>query len=99
VVVDSGELSGQPDAGPHPGRVADDVVSGDPDRPGVRAEQGGEDADQGGLAGAVGSEQPVDGAARDGEAQVVERADAAAERLGDTVGRDDQFHRPPRLCT
>jgi hypothetical protein len=46
MVVDGGELARQADALPHPGRVADDVVSGDAHGAAVRTQQGGEDADR-----------------------------------------------------
>ena len=53
--------------------LADDVEPGDLRAPGVGLQQGAQDPDDGGLAGAVGPEQPEDGALGDGEVDPAER--------------------------
>ncbi len=53
VLVDRGVLPGQADRAAHLLGVADHVVAADPGRAGVGAQQRGQDADGGGLAGAV----------------------------------------------
>ena len=87
VLVDRGVLTSQPD---HPAYVVG--VAGHVDarhgRPaGGGLEQGGEDADGGGLAGAVGPEQAVHGAVGDGEVDAVDGLDVA-EVLDEPVGDD-----------
>jgi hypothetical protein len=67
-LVQGGVLHGHPDGPAHRGRVAGDVVAGDPGRSGGGGGQGGEDADGGGLARAVpaqvGEDLPVAGPER-----------------------------------
>ena len=53
-----------------------------------RFEDAHEEAEQGGLAGAVGAEQPADLAGRDGEGDVLERQ-LLAEGLGDALDLDE----------
>jgi hypothetical protein len=68
-------------------------VSGDGGGAGVRAGEGGQDVDGGGLAGAVGAEDAEELAAVDGEAEVVEGVDGAvtgAVGLRDVVEHDDR---------
>src|SRR5262249_51554422 len=89
VVVDGCELSREADAFAYLGRFAYDVEPSDMHAAGVGAEQGGEDADQSGLACAVRAEQPVNASARDLQAQAVERTGAATELLGDLANGDD----------
>jgi hypothetical protein len=60
VIVDRGVLASQPDAGPHLLGMLADIDAGDAGAAGVGWEQGGQDADQGCLAGPVGAEQAVD---------------------------------------
>jgi hypothetical protein len=62
VFVDRGGLAGQPDHLPHCGGLADHVQAGHLGVAGVGAQQGGQDPHGGGLAGAVGAEQPQDAA-------------------------------------
>ncbi len=52
-LVEGGVLGGDADVAPHGGRLADDVMAGDPRRAAVGDREGGEDAHGGGLAGAV----------------------------------------------
>jgi hypothetical protein len=54
--LDRGRLACQPDAAAHRGGVANHVVPLDGDPPGIRSQEGREDANGGGLAGAVGTE-------------------------------------------
>jgi hypothetical protein len=91
VVVDRGVLAGQPDAGPHLLRMLADVDAGDAGASGVGWEQGGQYPDEGGLAGAVGAQQPVDGAGRDGEAEAVERPNLTLEHLDQVLDLDDRI--------
>jgi hypothetical protein len=56
-LVDRGELPGQPDRGTHAVRVGEQVAARDPGAARVRAEQGGEDVHEGGLACPVRAEQ------------------------------------------
>jgi hypothetical protein len=53
-VVDGGELAGDADRGPDGVRLPGQVVARDLDLAAVGADQGGQDVDGGGLAGAVG---------------------------------------------
>ena len=84
--VDGGLLRGHADAPAHRGRIGHDVDAGDRGRAlGGRRERG-EDADGGGLAGAVVAEQAEDGAGRDVEVEVAQRPEVAvalAEAAGD----------------
>ena len=64
-----------------------DVDARDRRAAGRGLEQRGEDADGGGLAGAVGPEQAVDGAVGDGEVDAVDGLDVA-EVLDEAVGDD-----------
>jgi len=77
------------DADGRPNRFAvlDDVVARDGRAPGVRREEGREDAQRGGLAGAVRTEQPEHLATADLETQVLHRMHAV-ERLVDVPHRD-----------
>jgi len=88
VVVDGGGLARQADLGAHAGRVGADVDADDAGGAGVGWQQGGEDAEQGGLADAVGAEQAEDAAWLDGEGETVQRADLA-EGLDQALGLDD----------
>ena len=58
VFVDRGVLAGQADGVANLLRLADDVVPADPGGAGVGLQQGGQDADGGGLAGAVRAQHP-----------------------------------------
>ena|GEM_PF-6267924 len=58
--------------------LADHVVARHERRAGGGAQEGGEDADQGGLAGAVGAEKAVDLSGVDREVEVVDGADGGA---------------------
>ena len=84
VLVDRGVLPGEPDLGAQRARVTDDVEAGDAGAARVRRQQGGEDADGRGLAGAVGAEDAQYGARRDLEVDAVERAHLA-ERLHESA--------------
>ena len=73
VLVDRRVLPGQADAGAQQRRVTHDVEPADLGAPAVGHEQGGQDADARGLAGAVGAEQPEHGAVWDRQVDAVER--------------------------
>ena len=91
VLVDRGVLAGQPDDVAHGVGLGDHVVAEDRGVPRVGAEDGGEDAHGGRLAGAVGPEQSEHGAGLDLEGDPVEGADVAAgEDLDQIVGLDGQ---------
>ena len=75
--VDRRLLEGHPDRAADIVGLADHVVAGYERRAGGGAEEGGEDADQGGLAGAVGAEEAVDLSGVDLEVEVVDGADGA----------------------
>ena len=66
-LVDRGELPGDADGAADAVGLRPDVEPGDPGDAVVGADERGEDADHGGLAGAVGPEQGVDGAGGHGE--------------------------------
>jgi hypothetical protein len=70
--VDGGELPGDADRGAHGLRVGGQVVTADPQVAGVGGDEGGEDLDGGGLAGAVRAEQGEDGAGRHRQVDAVE---------------------------
>jgi hypothetical protein len=67
--------------------LADHVQAEDLGPPAVRRKDGGEDADGGGLAGAVGAEEPEHGARRDREVDAVE-GDHVAEAFGQALHQD-----------
>jgi hypothetical protein len=71
--VDRGVLRREADPPPHPGRVGGDVDPGDARDARVGLRERGQDADGGGLAGAVRPEQAADGTARHVERDAVER--------------------------
>ena len=71
-LVDRRELPGDTDRGAHPGWLPSYVEAGDPDLAVVGGQQGGEDVDDGRLAGAVGSEEGVDGALRNSQVDAVQ---------------------------
>ena len=74
VLVDRRVLAGQSDQRPHQRRLLQHVVPEHPGRTTVGPEDGGQDPHGGGLAGAVGAEEPEDGAFGHGEADPVEGA-------------------------
>src|SRR6185437_12696180 len=75
VLVDRGVLAGKPDDLAYGAGLADDVVPGDQGTARVGSQKRGEDADGGGLAGAVGPQQAEDGAGRHGKVDPGERGD------------------------
>ena len=85
--VHRGVLGGHPDAALHGRRLAHHVVTGDPGPAGVGHGQGGEDADGGGLAGAVGPEHGQDRPGRDVEVHPVQ-GERRAEPLGQPLRPD-----------
>jgi hypothetical protein len=98
VVVDGGGLARQADLGAHGGGVGADVDAADAGGARIWWQQGGQDADEGGLAGAVGTEQAVDAAPLDGQGEAVQRTDLAAEGLDEALGLDDGVvHEAPQL--
>ena len=85
VLVDRGVLAGQADRLADLARLAGDVETGDPGRAGVGLEQRRQDADRGGLAGAVGPEDAEHGAGAGRQVDAVEglgRAESLDEALG-----------------
>ena len=86
-VVDGRELTGDPDDGPYPVGVGDNVVTGDAHGAGIGRDQGGENADHRGLAGPVGAEKRQDHALLNGQAHIVEHQ-MVAERLAHGPGHD-----------
>jgi hypothetical protein len=85
VLVNGGVLPGEADALAHRLRVAGDVEPDDLGHAGVGLEDRGEDANGGGLAGAVGPEEPVDGPRGDQQVdsgEGVDRAEALRQGLG-----------------
>jgi hypothetical protein len=86
VLVHRRVLPGQPDQLAHPVRVGEHVVPADGGPPLVRAQQGGQDAHRGGLAGPVRPEQAEDRAGAHGEIHAGQgggRAEALDQPLGD----------------
>ena len=89
----------------HAVRIARYIVAGDPGFSIARPQQSSKHPDQRGLAGAIGTEQPEDLAARHLKADVIDRGEIA-EALGKAVNQDGGrsvavvFHRvetrPPR---
>ena len=73
VLVDARVLEDDPDVAPDGGRLAIEVVAGDGDRAAGLGQGRGQDADGGGLAGAVGPEEGEELARPDLEADVVDR--------------------------
>ena len=74
-LVDRGELPGDADRPAHAVRLPADVEAGDPGLPRVGGDEGREDADHGGLPGAVRAQQGVDGADGHGEVDAAEHVD------------------------
>ena len=68
--------------------LGEHVEAGDAGAAGVGAGEGGEDADGGALARAVGAEQAEDGARLDLEVEAVERAHVARVGLDEAAGLD-----------
>ena len=100
VLVDGGVLAGEPDPAAYLGRVGQHVDAGDLGPAGVGAQQRGEDAHRGRLAGAVGPEQPQHGALGHLQVDAVERLDVAvvldqsfSDHCVSHVGHCDTGHR------
>ena len=89
VLVHGGVLAGQADLRAQGLGVAHDVQAGDLGAPSVGQQQGGEDADPGRLAGAVGAEEPEDRPRRHLEVDALQRMHGA-EVLGERLGTDDR---------
>ena len=92
-VLGDGEIGGHRRVLEHRGEAAAAGIAGtvqgrrlavDADRPGIGAQHAGEDLDERRLAGAVGAEQGVDLAGRDGEVDGAQ-GDDRPERLGDAA--------------
>ena len=90
ILIDRGGLAGQADHLAHGGGLAGHVVAGHPGLAGVGAHQGGQDPNGGGLAGAVGAEEPEHGAGWDGQVQVLQGVDLP-EGLAQPFGLDRQL--------
>ncbi len=99
-VVERGLLEHHAEAAPRLQRLGDDVDAADPRRAAVGLEDGAEDVEQRGLAGAVGAEQREQLVRTHREADIVERQRAAIT-LGHAVDHDLRHgtvrHRPPLL--
>ena len=87
--VDGGELSGDADRGADRLGVGGQVVAADVQPGRVGGDEGGEDVDGGGLAGAVRAEQGEDRPFGDGQVDAVEH-DLVAVGLAQPVRRDGQ---------
>ena len=87
VLVDGGKLAGETDPRPNRGWIVGDVDAEHVGRPGVWAQDGREDADGGGLAGAVRPEKSQHRAGRHDQVDAVE-CDDLAVTLGQSF-RDD----------
>lgn len=83
----AGELTGDPDRVPHPLRRRGDVVARDLRLSAVGTDERGEDLHDGGLAGAVRTEQREDGPFRDVQVDAVEDG-LVAVRLAQADGGD-----------
>jgi len=86
-LINRGALAGESDIRPDLVGMGEDVDPGDLDPTGIRLEQGGENANRRGLAGAVGSKQPQDRAALDLEIDPVEGA-GRSERFFESLDDD-----------
>jgi hypothetical protein len=86
-LVERRVLAGQPDELADLVRLGGDVVAEHRRAAVVRRDQGGEDADDGGLAGAVRAEEAEDGAGGDGQVDAVHRR-GGTEALGQAAGDD-----------
>jgi hypothetical protein len=87
-VVHGGELPGEGDRLTHERRLARDVMTSNTRSPAVGGQQRAEDPYRGGLARAVGAEDPDHAARRDAQVKPVER-DGLAETLAQPL-RDDR---------
>nr|WP_281273524.1 hypothetical protein [Euzebya pacifica] len=90
VAVDRGVLPGQADLAAQGLRLLHHVEPRDRRAAAGGLQQGREDADEGGLPGAVGAEQPEDGALGNLEVDTPQGVDVA-EGLGDSLDADDGF--------
>lgn len=81
VTVDRGVLAGDADAAADGGRIAEQVVPGDPGRAGVRAQQRGQQPYGRRLARAIGAEEAADSALRDGQIESAQGVDLAEPLL------------------
>ena len=88
-VVDGGELAGDADRGPDRVRRGGQVVAGHPQLAAVGFDQGGQDLDDGGLAGPVRAEEREDRALGDRQVDAVEH-DLVAVGLAQSGDRDGQ---------
>jgi hypothetical protein len=75
-------------------RLAGHVEAADPGGPGVRAQQGGQDPDGGGLAGAVRAEHAQHGARSRGQVHPVER-----QRVTEPFGEAHGLERVRHVCS
>ena len=96
VLVDRGVLPRETDALAHCLRVAGDVEPEHLGAAGIGPQDRGEDAHGGGLARAVGTKQPEDGAGRDREVDPVE-GDDRTEPLSQIFDDDGVRHAPEPL--
>jgi hypothetical protein len=87
-LVDGRVLAGEPDELTHLVRVPLGVVAAYPRHAAVGSQQRGEDADDGGLAGAVRAEQPEHGAGPRGQVHAGQR-----RRLAETLGESPRLDR------
>ena len=95
--VDAGLLGDDADRAADGVGLVDDVVGGDRGCALIGPRERGEDLDRGGLARAVGPEQPEHRAGLHREVEPVERTDVAGVRLAQSPGFDCMFHVGLRL--
>jgi hypothetical protein len=93
VLVDGGILPRQPDDAADLLRMVQDVDAHDRDPAVIRLQQGGQDPNAGGLARAVGAEQPEDGALGDGQVEPVQRVHVVIQ-LDEVFHLDGSVHGP-----
>jgi hypothetical protein len=92
VRVDARLLADDPDRPADTLPLTHDVMPSHHCAPLARSRERREDLHGGGLAGAVGAEQPEDRAARDLQVEAVERADVLPVRLGEASGFNCRIH-------
>ena len=92
-----GPAGRQVDALLETGRLPDHVQTQDLRPAGVRQQQGGQNRDEGGLAGAVGPQYPEDGPGRHRQVHLAEHfldrtPQSGAEALADSLSQDSWLH-------
>ncbi len=88
-LVDRRLLAAEPDPAAHLVGSPGHVGTGHTGHPGVSTQQRGQDANHGGLAGAIGPQQPADGSGGNGQVDSIKR-DRLSESFGQPVCLDRQ---------